>query len=996
MLATSAQTGLQAQNQSRAYGIQVYSESMAEGDHQKLVSFPLEKPADVRVEKEFTDFNVMAATCNDGTYYMLLTDDGLVPSKFVTYDLTRKTVTEVKNYRIADLAAALMVTDMTYDPTSDVIYAMAANLAEGTLVGDDFDAPFGLYKIDITNGAAELVGYEETAMIIALASNDYELWGVDQEGNVWIVDKLRGRLDDIMYSTGIDAVGLQSMAYDFEGGHFYWPSYTAEGSEGKSNLLWFGVNDYWEIETGEVGTVGDNIELIGFYIDNNPVNNNAPQVVADLTVTPADGGKNEAVLAWTNPTTTIGGDALTGTLTLTVKRGDVTVKSDLTGTPGQAMTWTDTNVESALYTYSVAVSADGLEGPAEFAEPVFVGTDVPGAPAAVTAAKGQGYDISVSWAAPTAGAQGGWADLSDLRYTVVRYPDGKMIADKTAELSVLDNTIATQAGYSYGVKAVSGALEGPEAVSNIVVTGPAIQPPYAMTLDEDDATLWTVYNKDGDDNAWYVFHEMWGGTTDPFFYFFPEDDLDPEKANDDWIVSPTFALKAGKKYVVTYDLRLYGIFQANTSLWIGTEANPEGMTRELYANEWETINVEWLTHTIPFTVDADGDYSFGFELKNLVPAHFYKFTLKEVPDVDLTATTINGPSILTMGQPFEFRTNVGNLGFDTVGSYDVKLVDSENNTLATAAVTEPIIPGEVAEVAVEWTPKAAGRYTVHAVVSVEGDAVADNNAGSELTVVVVDGGTWADAVEANDITGMEPFMIRSNYSACQTAYPAAELKIAAGTEIQAIKYGMSFMTTKAIDCNIEMWLANVDFEDFDYADQLDESKLTKVFDGSKTLSPEDKDLTLLFDTPFVYTGKGLVIATRHNSESIASVVFDCYYDRKSPIYSLVYYSDDEAFDFSQMMYLYEQSLPSISMLVSEGESSVAAPEASATPVAYDRANRTLAVAGDFTACRVYTASGVLVASFVPGDAMVLPETLSGIGIVEVSTASGNIVKKIAF
>lgn len=995
--AAFATSGLYAQTVSRAYGIQVYSESMKTDDPQKLISFPVDNPQDITVEETFSDFSVMAATCHNDLYYMLQTDDGVVPTKLVTYDISRHTFSEVATFNFNyDLAASLMVVDMTYDPSSDLIYAVALNLAEGEFVDDNIDAPFGLFTIDPQSGYTELVAYQETAFIVALASNEYELWGVDSEGNVWIVNKYRGYLDDIMTSTGIAAVGLQSMAYDFGSGHFYWPSYTQRGEDGKSELLWFGVNDWWDIESGEVGPVGDNIELIGFYVDDDPINPKAPRVVENLVVAPADNGLGEAVLSWTNPVKALNGSDLNGDLTIIIKRNDEVIASELTGAPGEEMTWTDTNVKSALYTYTVTASIDGNEGAPVYAEPVFVGTDVPGAPTDVKAArKSDSFDITVSWSAPSAGAEGGWVDLTDVHYTVVRYPDNKVIVENTSELSLVDTDIVKQAGYYYGVKAVNGSEVGPEAVSNIVVSGPAIEPPYSMTLDQEDAGMWSVYNVDGDQNNWYVYRDLWGGTSDPFFYFFPEEDMDVDKETSDWIISPTFTLKAGKKYIVSYDLRLYGhMFLANTSLWMGESATPEGMTRELVSYDHELINVEWVTHTVPFTVDSDGDYNFGFELSNLVPAHFYKFNLREVADVELASTSLNGPQILTQNSVFDFKTNISNLGFNTIDNYTVCLKDSEGKILAEKLVETPIAAGETRTVTIEWTPEISGRVTLHAEVVVNGDADDTNNISPELTVMVSDGGSWANIAEANYSSGREPFFVYHNYSACQSIYPASLIGLKEGAELEAMNYFIAdFLTTKPIDCDIEVWMANTDYLDFEFAPVFFEDEMTKVFDGTVTMSPTDEQVTMLFDTTFVYTGKNLLVATRHKSDNRASVAFDCYYDKYASFGTLEYYSDIEPFDFYQEMYG-ARELPSMSVLVRDETTGLSVASSDLSAVSYERGSRTLVVSGDFETCDVFSTTGSLIASFRPGTRMVLPEGLSGIGIVEVKTTTGTIVKKI--
>ena len=1000
-LTLSGSVGTVAQTVSRAYGIQVYSESTATDNSQKLVSFPIDNPQDITVEEDFGESVVLAGAAYDGMYYLLYTDteDGLVPTKFVTYDLKRHKFTEVKTYNYTyDVAGTLMVLDMTYDPASGKLYAVAADLGDAEMIGDELSAPFGLYVFDPLTGDATLTEYQERAMIVSLAASDSELWGIDAAGDVWLINKDNGYPEDILTSTGIMPVGVQSMSYDFGNGKFYWASYTAgAGNTGISELVSLSVTSDNEIESEKLGHIGNNIELIAFYVDDKPLNPKAPKGVENLSVTEGGEGKNEATLSWINPVKSLDGSDLTGTLSITITRDDIKA-AEITGTPGEAMTWTDINLNSAVYSYIVTAYSDGLTGASVYAEPIFIGTDVPGAPTDVKAVRDtDNYDITITWAAPEEGANGGWFNKEDLHYTVTRYPDNKIIADAITALSVTDSDFTVQAGYSYGVKAISGSDFGPEAVSNVVVSGPAILPPYVMTLTQEDENLWTVVNGDGDEYTWYVYHELWGGTSDPFFRYYPEETVDGEAAADDWIISPAFTLDKGKKYVVTYDLRLYGEwFLANTGLYIGNGATPEAMTRELAYYDQEMINVEWITHTIPLTVDTDGDFNLGFKMANRVPAQLYKFTLREVPDIDLETISLNGPQTLTLKQPFVYKSEIKNLGFNTVDNYTVCLKDTEGNTLAEQVVDTPILPGEITTVEIEWTPEKSGDFTVYTEVTVENDEVAENNISPEMTVTVREDGTWIDVVTGNYSTGREPFFTFHNYSASQSIYSAEMIKAEDGVEIKALTYYIAdFLTKEAIECDIEIWLANTSEEVFIDPVMVAENELTKVFDGKVTMSPEDDQVTIVFDTPFIYAGDNLVVCTRHKSENRASIVFESYYNRESPYYTLEYFSDEESFDFTQEMLL-SQDLPALSLLVYDDNNGILVPTSQPTSVNYNHLTRTLSINGEFEICRVYTANGCLLSVFKNGNKMEIPASTTGIGIIEVITANGKIIKKIAF
>lgn len=1003
----SVAVGASAKIASRAYGIQVYSETEPEAA-QKLVSFSVDDPKNVAVEADFSGYYILAAACHNGKYYMLHSDDTFTPSKLVTYDMATHDISDVANYGTNDIASGLVVLDMTYDPVTDYLYAVAADLSQAEIIGGVVDAPFGLYNINPETGDAELIGLQDYAVIMSLASNGEELWGIDEDGNVWLLNRNNGRLEDIITSTGISAVGSQSMSYDFGHGVFYWASYTMDVSteKGVSNLLALSVNDYWEVDVQEHGAIGDNAELIGLYIDDNPIDRNAPMGVSSLTVTPANNGLGEAVLSWTNPAKTLNGAELDGILTVTVYR-DGDVAGTVEGTPGESMTWTDTNVTSALYTYSVTVSANGITGPAVYASPLFVGTDIPGAPASVSAARdGEGFDITVNWTAPEKGAYGGWFDASDLHYCVTRFPDNKVIAADTQELSLTDSDITTQAGYSYGVKVLHGDGYGPEAVSNIVVSGLALSVPYTMTLTSEDESLWTVYDSDNDGYKWYVFHGMWGGTTDPFFHYYPENKLNPNGEADDWIISPSFALEAGKKYLISYELRLLGaLFPTNTSVWAGKDATPTAMTKELASNEGEVNEIEWVEQTVPLMVDEAGAYNIGFHVTNLVPVQFCKFYLREVADVDLTATSLTGPLTASVGMELPYRVTVRNLGFDTVDNFNVSLTDGDGTVLADANIKESLVSGASTVVELTWVPDKEGNFNVSAHVSAPGDAITDNDATDSIKVNVIGEGTWANIIVGDDESFRMPFDTAFEYSVGEYIYTAEQIGYSEGAEIKALNYYISYYNGVASsEFDVEVWLGNTDTDDFDEENPVPVSleNMTKVFDGSVCVNPGDEVLTIAFDNRFEYTGGNLVVYTRKKSplERRVFLSFAVGKNKEAPFRSVAVHSeadDPQPVSLSDPMTAYRE-VPDVSFLMGELSSvDTNLRDGLAEPaVTYDRQARRLVVNGEYSLCRVYTADGSLVATFRQGAEMILPATAEGIGLVELTSAAGRTVRKIVF
>lgn len=115
-----------------------------------------------------------------------------------------------------------------------------------------------------------------------------------------------------------------------------------------------------------------------FYIDNisiaagvNPLAPNAP--AAQTPTFSVNGSALEAQISITAPTTTFSGDALSGNVTLNIKRADSETPATLTAAPGATVTYTDTHALLTSTTYDITCTANGVESQATTvtANPVF-------------------------------------------------------------------------------------------------------------------------------------------------------------------------------------------------------------------------------------------------------------------------------------------------------------------------------------------------------------------------------------------------------------------------------------------------------------------------------------------------------------------------------------------------------------------------------------------------------------------------------------------------
>lgn len=144
----------------------------------------------------------------------------------------------------------------------------------------------------------------------------------------------------------------------------------------------------------------------------------APAAIADFTAEPGAEGALEANLAFTTPTKTIDGSALTGTVDVKVYRDNELVNT-LTGlATGSAQTWKDTEVEGGSHTYFVIAANESGDGLKSDKVKVFIGPDEIGEVDGIEITGSTASTISLKWNAP-AGVNGGYVNTDNLQYAVV-------------------------------------------------------------------------------------------------------------------------------------------------------------------------------------------------------------------------------------------------------------------------------------------------------------------------------------------------------------------------------------------------------------------------------------------------------------------------------------------------------------------------------------------------------------------------------------------------
>lgn len=554
-------------------------------------------------------------------------------------------------------------------------------------------------------------------------------------------------------------------------------------TEIKSSIVVNGANDKEFAETfvapatgnGHIGfrhhTTGDPMSEY-LYITRITVtevaDQSVPGKVTDFSVTPADKGELKATVSFTTPTLTAEGMSLASLTKIDVYRDNEIVKTFDSPSVGEQLTYDDTNMTNGNHNYKVvAANAAGQGEAAE--QTVFVGVDKPGA---VTNLKYEyDYDThtsTITWDAPTVGANGGYINPDALTYIVRRFhkdaPEATGLTEKSFEdVVTVDFLIAAeeetrkkyedmgmevnvnyvndgQGLMQYYVKAVSAAGEGAETRSNSVIIGDQYTLPFKESFANGKMThYWSIGNTDGyarwslfDDNR-FVQDEDGG-----FIGFNAVDD----RATTALAYSGNISMKSATSPVLTF----YYYIASPMS-------NPLSIKVSKGNSDFETITTVDLMEdldkvktynkvSVPLEGCAGNDFvKIGFEVTSgstIDLIYIDNVRIIDQRDNDLSVEIKSLPRTLKVDEERNATVVVDNYGLNDVaeGEYVVKAyVDGKwagtQNGAAVAA-------GESVEltIPVKANIRMKKESSIFFMVDYASDEMADNNKSQEQTIIV--------------------------------------------------------------------------------------------------------------------------------------------------------------------------------------------------------------------------------------------------------------------
>lgn len=579
----------EALNDEILYGNMIYTDKWADlavyETPYGLYSFTATEGISFNPEYTYKELDCIAGVHANGKYYGIrpltffggLTGIGFYIVNTNTWELEYSRLTDDFNY-------SSMASNMTYDPTTNKVFALRYNDDLTGFTWAELDtATFTFNNLATWSGQFSAVTLSTTP--------DGTIYGIATDGNLYSFDKTDGT-PTLIGATGVyPESNPQSAVYSASTGKLIWFAVTYSGSSVHS------VN----LTTGEATKLFDleyNEEFVGLFTKSNTAPANAPAAITDLQINFDEPGGLTGNIAFTVPSSSYANEMLTGNLHAVVKiDGTVADEQDLSVGYAYSLPF---NLNNELHTFSVLISNENGLGPLAVKNQ-FVGYDTP------TAVNNLNYSIDngesqLTWDAVTVGINGGYIDPGLLYYKVVRMPGNEVVATDLAETSFSETMPSLMQRYYYEVTAYNGAeRKGPLTRTQEIIYGDGFVPPYAQLFDDENAfEYYNIIDHNNDSNTWMKL----SGTA----AYWPR-----EEDGDDWMITPAIQLEANTKYSLQFTNKsLFSPGVERMRVALGTsQTDTTTFTQQLWFND-SIAYYDYTNQLAEFSVSSSGKYYVGF------------------------------------------------------------------------------------------------------------------------------------------------------------------------------------------------------------------------------------------------------------------------------------------------------------------------------------------------------------------------------------------------
>ena len=451
--------------------------------------------------------------------------------------------------------------------------------------------------IDYPNGTRTTIATINQTLYALCCDKTGQLYAVTQSGKLVKVDKTDGMLTEVG-NTGIKPNVMQAAAIDTYTNKMYWTA-LYKNSKGKDEAGLYEV-DLTTAKATKLASYPNLDEFTALRILAPKAKDDAPAPVTDLTAT-FNKAETKGTVSFKLPTESFAGTAITGELSYSVSI-DGENKATGKGETGKEVS-VDVSLSTGMHTISVVVSNSVGDGPAASISK-YTGYDKPLAPTDVKLSIDEtSSKAHLSWTAPVTGENNGYIDVEKLTYNIVRHPDEKELNNVSGTSIEDELPQGTATMYSYDVTAVNHSHKGKAATSNAVMYGNGYEVPWTETFDNASSlNMFTVIdaNNDGSTWAWSRFK------TKAVTYTYND-----KNNADDWLLTPPIALKAGKRYKLTFDEHVtLSKYPEKLEIKYGKGTDPTAYTVAMQKTTY--TNSDFESQTVYFTPEADGNYHIGF------------------------------------------------------------------------------------------------------------------------------------------------------------------------------------------------------------------------------------------------------------------------------------------------------------------------------------------------------------------------------------------------
>lgn len=398
-------------------------------------------------------------------------------------------------------------------------------------------------------------------------SSDGTLYAIERNGDLYTVNLKDGKMT-LVGSTGVESTYLGDATIDPATDTMYW-SVTTDTEFGLYTV------DIHTAQAAKLYDLANEEQLCGMYI---PANEEAPAADAPAKVssvsTSFSGTSLSGKIAFYSPRLTVGNTALPAeeNITYTVKANG---KEIATGEclPNKRVEVAVEMTETDNYYFTVTTSNAAGTSPANGTHK-FVGPDAPKAPATFQTTL-SGNTVTLQWSSPSSsGVNGGSVNYSAALYTVVRYPDMKVLAENISDRKITDELPSpeTRTEYYYTLSTTVEGLAAPDVKSASIALGP-ITPPFTATFTAATSLAgWTITDANDDATKW------------TFSSYDKALQLYGSRGFDDWAFTPAVNVKEGTSYPFSIDVKTSNYYEETFEVMWGTEPTPEAMTNTVIAS----------------------------------------------------------------------------------------------------------------------------------------------------------------------------------------------------------------------------------------------------------------------------------------------------------------------------------------------------------------------------------------------------------------------------